>query len=252
MSPASSNKSKTAILRTALAAVLLMSLVLLSYKTRWPVRLWNPIYGGMSDELKDSDLYEDMNSGKSFCFMGDSITRGSMTNGITWYEPLIPYIRGDISNVSYGGLSTCELLQFADTTPYADVYVVAIGINDVLFADDTFGATTGSEYVSSLEDIDAMLRRINPDARIYYIAPWPMLGFEDYAYERQSDFADSLESWCDGTDRIAIDPYPVIMDVFAEEDISLYMLNNFHPNGSRGPGLFSYAVLYQDHQRRIS
>ena len=34
-------------------------------------------YGGMTDELKDSEFFEDLQSGRSICFLGDSITAGT-------------------------------------------------------------------------------------------------------------------------------------------------------------------------------
>ena len=42
-----------------------------------------------ASELNHS-LLEDMESGKSFCFVGDSITRGSVTDDIPWYEAIHP------------------------------------------------------------------------------------------------------------------------------------------------------------------
>ena len=48
-------------------------------------------------------LLEDMESGMSFCFVGDSITRGSVTDDIPWYEPMKPFITGEIMNFSEGG-----------------------------------------------------------------------------------------------------------------------------------------------------
>ena len=50
----------------------------------------NRLYGGMTAELKDSTLYKDLKSGKSICFLGDSITSGYHTDEVPWYQPLTP------------------------------------------------------------------------------------------------------------------------------------------------------------------
>ena len=43
---------------------------------------------------------------------------------------------------------------------------------------------------------------------------------------------------------------PVIMEILDSEGTSKYMFNDFHPNTPDGVGLFSYAVLQQEHLRR--
>ncbi len=201
------------------------------------------VYGGMTDELRSSELYKDMESGRSFCFLGDSITEGTITEGIPWYQPLKPYIKGKISRLSHSGWKTGHLIKEKKKIPKADVYVVAVGINDILFYDEEYAPANSDEYVSLISQLTEELRKISPSAKIYYITPWPFWDFGDYCDKRAAEYRSALSGWCDTNNCTCIDAYPVIISVFEKDGSSKYMLNNFHPNSPEGIGLFSYAVL---------
>ena len=207
------------------------------------------VYGGMTDELKDCELFEDMRSGKSFCFIGDSITYGSWTNGIPWYQPLIPYIKGDVTNLSYGGWTVLDILYASDDIPSSDVYVIAIGINDVLFPDDEYSASSSDEFTYRCGILSDMITGVSPNSKIYFIAPWTFLGFDSSIVSRGDQFRTALSDWCENNDCIYINPDPVIRAVLDKEDADKFMYNDFHPNAPEGVGLFSYAVLLEDHNR---
>ena len=245
------NKKKNRITVITLILILVISAGLLSYTAKRPRSFWYPVYGGMTAELKDSGLYEDMISGKSFCFAGDSITYGTETGGVTWYDPLVQYIKGDISNFSYGGWSSEMLASKAEEIPVADIYVIAIGINDVLFSDDALGAVTPEEYISNLEILTDTLTAHNPDAKFYFITPWIFFDRPARINELRDAFSNALINWCDNRTRICIDPYRITLSVIESEGRDRFMFNSFHPNGTRGVGLFSYAVLYSSHRARI-
>lgn len=244
------DKRSVRILPVLLAVVLIVLSAILFYVATWPKYARKEFYGDMTDELRDSDLYEDMQSGKSFCFIGDSITEGSMIWGVTWYDPLKPYISGEIINFSHSGWTTGDLIERKDEIPAADIYVIAIGVNDVLYPDDAMSASSGEEYVSDLEMLTDALTTTSPEARIYYIAPWILIDLPQEITDRRDEYSRSLEEWCTGDDRIFIDPVPVIRSVLDKEDVTEYMNDTVHPNMRRGVGLYSYAVLLGDHQRR--
>ena len=209
------------------------------------------VYGGMTDELKDSELFDDMISGKSFCFVGDSITHGSIINGIHWYQPLIPYINGEITDFSHGGWSVSNLADTVDNIPDADVYVIAIGINDILFPDEEDSAHTASEYASKCNELGCQLTTRSSGAKIYFISPWSFAGYDSSVAERGDMFRSALEETCKTNSYRYINPDPIIQSVFAKEGSSKYMYNDFHPNAPKGVGLFSYAVLKDAHDRRL-
>lgn len=208
------------------------------------------VYRGVTAELRDSEFFEDMESGKSFCFLGDSITRGTETGGIPWYQPLLPYIKGSVANVSRGGWKVSDLLLSADTIPPAEVYVIAIGINDVLFPESGSSAPTADEFINRCNQLASILSEISPESKIYFISPWSFVNAGNAYDERGDQFRDSLSKWCDQNDYICINPDPIIMSVLENNDISKYMINDFHPNAMKGVGLFSYAVLKESHNQR--
>ena len=210
------------------------------------------VYGGMTDELKDCELYEDMESGKSFCFLGDSITCGAAINDITWYQPLIPYIKGDISNFSYSGWTVRDLIYNKNSIPQAEVYVVAIGINDILFAFKGYSSPTPEVFTERCEQLCGILYGISPDSKIYFISPWPYVDLDKWYDDRGAEFRKEFNRWGENANCICIDPEPYIASVLNEESHSKYMQNAFHPNAPEGVGLFSYAVLKADHDQRKS
>ena len=209
------------------------------------------IYGGMNDELKDSDFYEDMESGRSFCFLGDSITYGSVTEGIHWYQPLIPYISGEISQYSHSGWTVTNIIEHIDNIPEVEIYVIAIGINDILYPDHDDSAHTASEFVIKCDLLADLLTDRYPDSKIYFIAPWSFIDNDVSFIERGNQFRTALEGWYKDTDYHYINPNTIILSVIASEGPVKYMYNDFHPNAPRGVGLFSYAVLQDAHNRRL-
>jgi len=208
------------------------------------------VYGGMTDELRDSDLFEDMQSGKSFCFLGDSITSGTVAYGIHWYQPLLKYIKGDVSYLSYSGWEVQDLIDHRDVIINADVYVIAIGINDALITGEN--SITAKDYTDRCSYLANRIKNINPDAVIYFIAPWIFIGFEEERMVRGDQFRKALEEWCSQTEYRFINPNEVITEVFAKEGAGKFMFNFFHPKAPEGIELFSYAVLKSAHEQRVS
>ncbi len=207
------------------------------------------VYGGMTDELKDSEFYEDMQSGKSFCFLGDSITAGSVTEDIPWYRPLTPYISGTVCNFSRGGWTVSNLIDKADNIPEADIYVIAIGINDILFPEGEDSAQTALEFAARCKELGELLTNRSPGSKIYFILPWSFIDSDTSFVERGSRFRSALTQTCIAKGYRYINPDPVIQSVIEDEGASKYMYNDFHPNAPDGIGLYCYAVLIDAHDR---
>ena len=207
------------------------------------------VYGGMTDELKDSEFYEDMLSGKSFCFLGDSITAGSVTEDIPWYQPLTPYISGTVSNFSRGGWTVSNLIDKADNIPEADIYIIAIGINDILFPEDEDSAPTALEFAARCKELGELLTNRSPGSKIYFILPWSFIDSDTSFVERGNRFRSALAQTCIAKGYRYINPDPVIQSVIEDEGASKYMYNDFHPNAPDGIGLYCYAVLMDAHDR---
>ena len=208
------------------------------------------IYGGMTDELKDCDLFSDLQSGRSVCFLGDSITNGTETDGIAWCHPLVPYITGPKSNFSRGGWKVKDLLDHVEEIPPAEIYVIAIGINDVLFSGSVQSAYTPSEFTTRCGQLADLLLAKAPGAKIYFIAPWTFVDLGDDYLKRGDQFRNYLGKWCEETGYSFINPDPVIVSVLGKEGSERFMLNEFHPGVPDGVALFSYAVLKADHDQK--
>lgn len=206
------------------------------------------IYGGMNKELKDGELFGYLQSGRSICFLGDSITHGSLTDGIHWYQPLIPYIKGDISDLSHGGWQVKHLINEEANIPSADVYVIAIGINDVVLG-GTVAANTPDEYTEECGQLAGIIKKISPDAVIFFIDPWTFVSEDQDALERADNFREALGKWCGQNGYRYINTDPIIRSVLIKDGVYKYLLNDYHPNGNLGVGLYSYAVLKADHER---
>ena len=241
-------KSKTTIVLSAILVLLVLFALTVyvaipAYRHYYVTHIQYPIYGGMTEELKDSGFFKDMTSGKSICFLGDSITAGNEIEGINWYYPLIPYIKGNISNDSCGGWMVYHLIKDADNIPTSDIYVIAIGVNDILFTNSVHSAKTTADYTSRLDELTQMLKTKAPGAEFYFITPWTFHNQEELYNSRAVDFRAALVKWCDENDYNCINPDPVLVSVFKEKGTSDYMKDSFHPNAPNGVGLYSYAIL---------
>ena len=246
--------SKTAIvLSVVLVLLVVCSFVLLKFYPKIHAYYVDhrsyKVYGGMTDELKESEFYEDMQSSKSFCFLGDSITSGSVTEGIPWYQPLTPYITGTVSNFSHGGWTVNNLIDEADNIPEADIYVIAIGINDILFPEDEYSCQTAKEFAAECKELGEILTTRSPDTKIYFILPWSFIDADNSFVERGNKFRSALAQTCIAKGYGYINPDPAIQSVIADEGSDKYMFNDFHPNAPDGIGLYSYAVLKDARER---
>ena len=82
------SRKTTVVLSAILVLLVLFALtvfvVIPAYRQYYITHIQYPVYGGVTKELKGCDFYDDMRSGKSFCFLGDSITAGNEIEGLTW------------------------------------------------------------------------------------------------------------------------------------------------------------------------
>lgn len=211
-------------------------------------RLCAPIE--VTDEMEQMPFFEAVTEAGSVCFMGDSITYGTKNGGVPWYEPMISYIEGDILNLSYGGWTTQDLIDETGNIPEAQVFVIAIGTNDVRYDDPNLGAVTAEDYISNIEQVEAAIRAINPDADIWFIAPWisfdgdqvSPLPIEEVTARRLS-YSSALEAFCSEHNDHYIDPNGYIDNVVSRLPQGDYLLDWIHPNVRQGVALYTEAVI---------
>lgn len=241
---------RTVILSVILGVLIVYALAVYVVKPLY-IQHWRhyEIHGGMTEELRSSELLSDLQSGRSVCFIGDSITEGNEIEGVHWYQPLIPYVEGDLRHFSHGGWTVQDVTGRSDDIPASDIYVIALGVNDII-NDYPSAAPDAEEYASRMRQLADILENISPDCKLYYVAPWPVLRDEDDIPERAHEFTNELEEFCRNEGHIFINPCPAIIEAFGSDGMSAYMLpDGIHPNDQEGVGLYSYAVLLSDSER---
>lgn len=205
----------------------------------------------ITDEMR-GEFYQALTATENVCFIGDSLTEGTRNGGVPWFEPIEHLVRGKIFNVSRGGVTTKILLErLAEMIQTnADLFVVAVGANDVRYRNPDICAMTPAEYVANLQQLRNGIRKKIPAAKFIFIAPWTStdgdlisaLPFDD-KIKLNDAYSSALENWCVAQGEIFINANPYIdarLKVFPHKD---YLVDFIHPNASKGVALYAEAVL---------
>lgn len=175
--------------------------------------------------------------GKKVCFIGDSITDGTLNNGHGWFET----ISSDFVVVAKGGATSVtiqNLLQ--DGVPSADVYVLAIGCNDIRYSN-----TPADVYLDNIQTIVDMID-CDIDDKLYFVSPWytlPSDGNSILSYEERNHmievYNDIMSAYCLENGYQFVDMYTDLKLFFENCDNSrLYMVDGVHPNANEGVALY--------------
>ena len=215
----------------------------------------------MTEAMRDSRIYRLLQDAETVCFVGDSLTEGTMNGGVPWYEPMRPWIRGKIFNISQGGVTAKSLTAYflpSIVNTEAALFIVATGANDILFRDPLFCAMTAADYIHNLKKLrDAVCTRL-PDAKFVFIAPWlatdgdaSLIGGEKppNTDELYRDYSAALEAWCNDTGDGFIDANGYIARHFASSSPETYLVDFIHPNAGIGVKLYAEAVLACDAEK---
>ena len=188
----------------------------------------------MHDDVTNADFFGD----KTVCFIGDSITEGTMNNGHGWYE----YVTSNCTSVAKGGATSESILTLMkDNVSDADVYVCAIGCNDIRYAD-----ISADEYLSNIEKMVDMLS-VHQNAELYFVSPWYTLpsdgnsGLLDYVSRNKAieTYNEVLQSYCDENGYHFVDTYTDLKLFFENCDNDrYYMVDGVHPNSTTGIKLY--------------
>lgn len=213
----------------------------------------------LTDEMRDGVLCQALQNAQDVCFVGDSVTVGSRNGGVPWYEPMEALVQGKVTNCSWDGATIKTLLnEHMDTIAGADadLYVVAVGTNDVRYRDESICAMDENVYVRLLEELRNEILNVNSDAAFVFIAPWYSTDGDavsklDYPekLEMNNAYSEALMSWadanCDGY--VNANTYiQSVLDVYPHSD---YLIDYIHPNATAGVELYATAVLkYSDTQ----
>ena len=206
----------------------------------------------ITDTMRDGAMYQAIEGATNVCFVGDSVTEGTRDGGYGWYEPIESLVRGSVHNVSLGGITVQGLLDMTDqmVEANADLYVIAVGTNDVRYRDEATCAMTAQDYVARMAELVDAIKAGVPNARFAFVAPWTSTSgdintplYVDEKRALNNEYTDALYAWCAAQGYAFANPNPTIeavIDTFPQSD---YLVDFIHPNSTAGIELYARAVL---------
>ena len=205
-------------------------------------------------DYADKELYQLIDEADSITFIGDSITEGTKNDWHPWYEPMMADFEGKkIVNVSKGGYTVKRLMnEFGEdiVASNTDLYVVAIGCNDVRYRNKKNCAMTADDYVEAMEQMVSLIHQSNPEAKIVFLPPWMTLDNDQVSkldHEAKNTMTDeygaALEAYAAENGFYYVNPNEYLRDFFANAGRKLYTKDGIHPNEGWGLELYSMAVL---------
>ena len=205
----------------------------------------------LTDKMKSGILYKAISKAQSICFIGDSVTEGTKNGGCPWYEPILDYIpEKKVSNYSKGGCTVSYMTGLADKIPVSDLYVIALGTNDVRYRDSSVCAMTPDDFVREIDALKNKLSSHSQKAEFVFIAPWYSTDGDiycDMSYNEKTDLNDeyssALEKYCKEKSLGFINANNYIKNVLKTSPDNIYLLDHIHPNASKGVVMYSEAVL---------
>ena len=205
----------------------------------------------VTDEMKSGTLYTAMEQADTVCFIGDSVTEGTKNGGCPWYEPLAAcFPETTILQEAKGGCTVSYMTQRADEIPAADLYVIALGTNDVRYRDKSICAMTTEQFVSETDTLRTKLSAKAPDAAFIFIAPWYSTDGDPFcrlSYSEKTElneaYSAALDIYCKEHRFGFINANPYIRDTLTVTPDRTYLLDHIHPNATTGVRMYSEAVL---------
>ena len=205
----------------------------------------------LTDEMRSGTLWPLLEQSSSISFLGDSVTEGTSNGGCPWYEPMLEYLPDkEISNLSKGGCTVSYLIEHSDQIPSSDVYVIAIGTNDVRHLDRSDAASTPEEYVARIRELTEILLQKNSQAKLAFIAPWYSMDGDPITIlsypeklEMNQAYSTALQEYCEMNQYAFININAELQYIMETELCSTYMIDHIHPNSTDGVLLYSRLVL---------
>ena len=200
-------------------------------------------------EYQDNELISLIRNSTSVCFIGDSITEGTMNGGYGWYEPITANYNIPIRTAAYGSYTTKMILK--DKTNdikkcSADLNIIAIGTNDIRYQDQTKCASNKEEYIKYIEEIIQLLNSDN----IVLIAPFISTDSDtktplspEEKKEEFKNYSDYLKEYANKNNYLYINPNKIITNTLLTKENNYYMVDYIHPNKTNGIYMYSKAIL---------
>jgi hypothetical protein len=208
----------------------------------------------------DSAIVRLISAAKKVCFAGDSVTDGTKNGGTGWQSPLMAHFTHvECVKMAWGGATAQTLLDHAEdiAASGADVYVVAVGTNDVRYRNPDICAMSADEYIQKLHDFTTRATGRAPMAKFAFVAPWLALSNDKYnhcdpkskknAIQKRDglllEYSAGLKEFCGQNGYLFLNPNPYLRKVFETQPSSKYLVDWIHPNRLNGVELYARAVL---------
>ncbi|MCM1298065.1 MAG: CapA family protein [Firmicutes bacterium] len=204
----------------------------------------------LTEEMKSGILCSRLAAADSVCFIGDSVTEGTKNGGCPWYEPLEEHFsEKDFYNFSKGGCTIGYIIDNEAQIPAADLYVIAVGTNDVRYRDASVCAMTSEDFVKCAEELKDILLSKSPSAELIFIAPWYSSDGDtvcSMTYEQKTalnqEYSEALEAFCSGSSLYYINANPYIQSKLSRFSQSVYLSDHIHPKQGKGVVMYCEGV----------
>lgn len=207
----------------------------------------------LNNEPFKTNVLEMFKTAKNALFIGDSVTHGTKNGGYGWYEPLttsLPALHTE--REAWGGATTFTLLDNLDKilSHNADLYIIAIGTNDIRYRDAAVCAMTPQQYIDNLEKLSKAILKIKPEANLIFVSPWPSLANDPFikisADQKEtiySSYTKALKIFCQQNGHVFVNPATDILAAIDERVSGYYLIDHIHPNADKGLRLYSEAFI---------
>ena len=207
----------------------------------------------LTEEMKGGVLYRALENADTIYFIGDSLTEGTKNGGCPWYEPIEEYLAGKvICNYSKGGCTVSYMNESSGAIPAAELYIIALGTNDVRYRDEAQCAMTAEDYINGIDELRTRLLEKNTSARFVFIAPWYSADGDPFcslSFEAKTqlneEYSQALQKYCEEHEIGFVNANAYIRDMLGKNPDSLFLLDHIHPNSVQGVIMyFKSALLY--------
>jgi poly-gamma-glutamate capsule biosynthesis protein CapA/YwtB (metallophosphatase superfamily)/lysophospholipase L1-like esterase len=215
----------------------------------------------LTDELKKKELYRLLSKSKNVCFIGDSVTEGTRNGEYGWYEPLTENFNHlSVHSFSKGSTTSNYFLENVEELIKlkSDLYIIAVGTNDVRYRNQKICAMTSKEYIKNLKQIVQKVKAQNKSAKFVFIAPWTTDMYDPVSrlpkqerFEMLKEYSEELEKYAKSFRALYINPNPLIDNTFKTRNPRTWLKDHIHPNALEGISLYSLAVMKAS-PRRLS
>ncbi|MEE0264727.1 MAG: SGNH/GDSL hydrolase family protein [Acutalibacteraceae bacterium] len=212
-------------------------------------------------EVENNKMYRVLSEANGVCIVGDSITVGSVSGGYGWYEGLIdrfPNIKA-VDVAATGGQTSASIFDNATdvqaiSNSTADTYIIALGINDVVFRGKKGTSTTftAAEYITKLEDLVEYINAKDTEKvnKFVFVAPFEYVNKKSYQLTKyieqentHQEYTIALSNWCEMNGYAFVAPMNYVKNTLETVDNpSEYIVDDAHPAYPLGTQLYSEAV----------